>query len=178
MRVVGRNSDSRRRLGSAEVYLNEVERRYGWTPPLSAEESLRRTPQAFDKGPRRPNDRGFTLVELLIVLVILGLIVGLVAPDIRQISRISKSQEEWLKLERQIDQLVFESYVSGYATRLNFEGKMISWQSGGSQGQIYLESVFFEKKSIYINEKGIFSPMEITGWSGEKRKTINLKSGH
>ena len=100
--------------------------------------------------------RGFTLVELLIVLTIVGLTASLVAPlGAKQFDK-ARAQEEWLTLRRTVDGLAFRAYALGRETELHAKGTSLEWMfADGKRGHLYFDRVFFEpEQTIAIDRNG------------------------
>ena len=71
----------------------------------------------FTKTHERRSIRGFTLLELLVVLVILGLLAGLVGPQVMKHVGSSKTKTAQLQIEELVTALdVYRLEVGGYPT--------------------------------------------------------------
>ena len=60
------------------------------------------------KPPRRARQRGFTLIELLVVIVILGLLAGIVAPQV--LGRISEAKSETARTQVEMLSVALDTY--------------------------------------------------------------------
>lgn len=105
---------------------------------------------------RRRIGSGFTLVELLIVLTIVGLTASLIAPlGAKQFDK-ARAQEEWLTLRRTVDGLAFRAYALGRGTEIRVEGTAMTWRvADGANGRLVFERIFFEpSQKITIDAAG------------------------
>ena len=89
--------------------------------------------------------RGFTLVELLVVLAILGFIVALVGPLTADRIDKARAQEEWLMLDRTVRGLAFKAFADGREVELRGEGGELRWKMAGSdERSLPLKHLFFD----------------------------------
>lgn len=105
---------------------------------------------------RSTQSSGFTLVELLIVLTIIGLTASLVAPlGAKQFDK-ARAQEEWLTLRRTVDGLAFRAYSLGRETELHAKGTSLEWTfTDGKKGRLNFKKVFFApEQTISIDRNG------------------------
>ena len=108
--------------------------------------------------------KGFTLVELLVVLAILGFVVALVGPLTADRLDKARAQEEWLVLERTVSGLAFRAFAEGRPVELQAEGGRLTWRVAGADERVLsLERLFFEPaQTVTINANGIAAPARLT----------------
>jgi len=128
--------------------------------------------------------RGFTLVELLVVLAILGFIIALVGP--LTVDRLDKAraQEEWLILDRTVRGLAFRAFAEGRAVELHGEGAALRWKvEGGEERSLALRQLFFDSPqvvsispngvadpaSLALHQRGRARKLELNGWLEDTR---------
>jgi prepilin-type N-terminal cleavage/methylation domain-containing protein len=121
--------------------------------------------------------RGFTLIELIVVFAIVGLVVALVAPlGIRQIEK-ARSQEEWLILQRTVEGLAFRAFAEGRAVDLEARGQELAWRAGGGPRRVLaLHHLFFNpEQSVYIDVHGLAQPgvLEVRQMGRQRTLTLN-----
>ena len=119
---------------------------------------------------------GFTLVELLVVLAILGLVVALVGPLTADRLDKARAQEEWLVLERTVSGLAFRAFAEGRAVELQAEGGRLAWRVAGADERVLsLEHLFFDPaQTITINANGIAAPAQLTVRRDERERRLEL----
>ena len=125
--------------------------------------------------PRGSARRGFTLVELLVVLAIVSLLASLVTPMVGQQLDRARAQEEWLIVQRTIESLSFRAFAEGRGVTIEADGKSLSWQfAGRTQEVLRLEHLFFEPaQRIEINSNGLASSEElVVAQRGRPRRLI------
>jgi len=120
--------------------------------------------------------RGFTLVELLVVLAILGLVVALVGPLTADRLDRARAQEEWLVLERTVSGLSFRAFAEGRAVELQAEGGRLAWRVAGADERVLsLEHLFFEPaQAVRINANGIAVPAQLTVRRDGRERRLEL----
>ncbi|EKP0280165.1 prepilin-type N-terminal cleavage/methylation domain-containing protein [Aeromonas bestiarum] len=62
--------------------------------------------------------RGFTLLELLVVLVLVGMVTGMVGPRFIDLTERLRHRSEWQMLQQRINSLPFEVQLTGSAMAL------------------------------------------------------------
>jgi general secretion pathway protein G len=62
--------------------------------------------------------RGFTLLELLVVLVLVGMVTGMVGPRFIELTERLRYRNEWLTLQQRINGLTLEVQLTGRAMSL------------------------------------------------------------
>lgn len=119
--------------------------------------------------------RGFTLVELLVVLAIFGLLLGLVGPlAVDRLDR-ARAQEEWLVLERTVTGLAFRAFAEGKPVSLHGEGAELRWNIGDEQRVLPFEQLFFEPaQQLRINRNGIASPASLALRQAGRERRLEL----
>ncbi len=121
--------------------------------------------------------RGFTLVELLVVLTILGLLLGLVGPlAVDRVDK-AKSQEEWLVLERTVTGLAFRAFAEGRPVELTGEGTQLSWRIGNEDRVLPFEKLFFDpRQELLINRNGVASPAVLSLRQAGRERRLELNT--
>ena len=120
--------------------------------------------------------RGFTLVELLVVLAILGLVVALVGPLTADRLDKARAQEEWLVLERTVSGLAFRAFAEGRAVELQAEGGRLTWRvAGADERALSLEApVLRSRAAVRINANGIAVPAQLTVRRDGRERRLEL----
>ena len=122
--------------------------------------------------------RGFTLVELLVVLAILGFVIALVGP--LTVDRIDKAraQEEWLVLDRTVRGLAFRAFADGKDVELRGEGTLLTWKLGDAEARsLNLAHLFFDSPQVVlINPNGVAEPGSLTLRLAGRERSLDLNS--
>lgn len=120
--------------------------------------------------------RGFTLVELLVVLAILGLVVALVGPLTADRLDKARAQEEWLVLERTVSGLAFRAFAEGRPVELVAEGGRLAWRMAGTDERVLsLEHLFFDPaQTVRINANGVAAPAQLTVRRDGRERALEL----
>ena len=107
--------------------------------------------------------RGFTLVELLVVLAILGSIIALVGPLTADRLDKARAQEEWLILDRTVRGLAFRAFADGREVELRGEGAELRWKvAGADERSLPLKHLFFDSPQVVrINTNGVADPSSL-----------------
>lgn len=120
--------------------------------------------------------RGFTLVELLIVLTIMGLLVGLVGGvGVNRFEK-ARAQEEWLIVERLVRGLAFEAFAHGREVDLSGDGAALTWRIGEAPARTRALASWFvaPAQRVVIDAHGIARPARLTLVRGGAARTLEL----
>lgn len=120
--------------------------------------------------------RGFTLIEILLVVLLLSITLTLVAPlGVEQVEK-ARAQSEWLTLDREIGRLSMKAFIEGEFVSVNMAGKQLAWETGREQGVIEFEHLFFApEQQLTINPNGIAEPMQIEVLQRDRQRTLSLE---
>lgn len=129
---------------------------------------------------------GFTLVELLIVLVIFGLVIGLVGGvGVERMQR-ARAQEEWLSLQRLARGLAFRAYSEGREVELRGDGAQLAWRMTGGQAgrpgegaeRVMPLAYWFvaPSRTVHINSHGIAEPARLVVTHDGVSRTLELNA--
>lgn len=120
--------------------------------------------------------RGFTLVEILLVVLLMSVVIALVAPlGVSQVEK-ARAQTEWLTLDRAMDQLSLDAFVRGDFVDVVAAGKRLAWEfEGGQRGNIEFEQLFFlPEQRLTINPNGIADRAEIEVLQRDRRRRLRI----
>lgn len=120
--------------------------------------------------------RGFTLIEILLVVVLVSILAALVAPlGVTQVEK-ARAQSEWLTLDREIGRLSMDAFLSGDFVAIDAAGKQLAWEyRGGKQGSIEFEQLFFSPaQRITINPNGIADRPEILVLQRDRQRSLKI----
>lgn len=120
--------------------------------------------------------RGFTLVEILLVVLLMSVVIALVAPlGVTQVEK-ARAQTEWLTLDRAMDQLSLDAFIRGDFVAVVAAGKRLAWEfEGGQRGNIEFEQLFFSpEQRLTINPNGIADRAEIEVLQRDRRRRLRI----
>lgn len=120
--------------------------------------------------------RGFTLIEILLVVLLTSILVALVAPlGIEQVEK-ARAQAEWLTLDREMGRLSMDAFLRGDFVTIYAAGKQLAWEfRGGKQGVIEFEHLFFSpQQQVTINPNGIADRAEIEVLQRDRRRILRI----
>lgn len=121
-------------------------------------------------------DRGFTLVEILLVLALGALLVGLVAPlGVNQVEK-ARAQSEWLTLEREVRSLALQAFIRNDYLTLRAAGHELAWQTArGDSGAMTFDQLYFEPEQfVTFNPNGIADVAFIELLQRERRRRLDI----
>lgn len=120
--------------------------------------------------------RGFTLVEILLVLVLGALLASLVAPlGINQVEK-ARAQSEWLTFQREIRSLALRAFVRNEYLTLRAAGHELAWRAdGGDTGTMTFEQLYFEPEQfVTFNPNGIADVEFIELLQRDRRRRLDI----
>ena len=120
--------------------------------------------------------RGFTLIEVLLVVLLASILITLVAPvGVVQVEK-ARAQTEFLELDRQVGRLAMDAFVRSDFVTLHAAGKQLAWEfEGGDRGNIEFEQLFFAaEQRVVINPNGIADPQVLELQQRERSRTLEM----
>lgn len=119
------------------------------------------------------NSKGFSLIELLVVMAIIGILLSVVTPNIFQFKTRFEIQREQKKLEQFIAKQSYNSYFHEQAQTISFVGNQVT----GSLGDIVsFEYLTFIEDEFVINRFGAFPQMKLTYLANGTTATLEIKT--
>jgi len=121
--------------------------------------------------------RGFTMIEILLVVVLISILITLVAPlGVEQVEK-ARAQSEWLTLDREIGRLSLDAFLRSEFVTVNAAGKQLAWESDrGEKGVIEFEQLFFSPaQRVTINPNGIADRSKIEVLQRERRRSLAIR---
>ena len=119
---------------------------------------------------------GFTLIEILLVVVLVSIMAALVAPlGVTQVEK-ARAQSEWLTLDREIGRLSMDAFLASDFVSVDAAGKQLAWKfQGGKRGSIEFEQLFFSPaQRITINPNGIADRPEILVLQRDRQRSLKI----
>ncbi|GAA5142087.1 prepilin-type N-terminal cleavage/methylation domain-containing protein [Thalassotalea piscium] len=124
--------------------------------------------------------KGFTLIELMIVMSIVALIMGMVGPLAINSLEKAEAKQEMLTLKNWLKRISYRAYATGQQHQLALEGKRATLTVGINNQSVItvetFESIFFEPQIMTFNTLGIISPSTMAGEYKGEPMSLNLKS--
>lgn len=118
---------------------------------------------------KRSNISGFTMIELMIVLIIMGMMMAIVAPVSMQAIERSEAKVELQELKNWIKQLANQAVLTSTPITLELDGGEAKLTGDKLLEVQKLNYVVFAKKSLKINQFGIAVPQQVeASFKGEK----------
>jgi len=124
----------------------------------------------------RSKASGFTLIEVLLVVVLVSVLAALVAPlGVTQVEK-ARAQSEWLTLDRAVGRLSIDAFLASDFVIIDAAGKQLVWEFDcGKQGSIEFEQLFFSPaQRITINPNGIADRPEILVLQRDRQRSLKI----
>ena len=119
---------------------------------------------------------GFTLIEVLVVMLLVSVLITLVAPvGAKQVEK-ARAQTEYLELDRQIGRLALDAFLRSDFVTLNAAGKQLAWEfEEGGRGSVEFEQLFFgAEQRVVINPNGIANPQLLGLLQRDQPRTLEI----
>jgi len=122
--------------------------------------------------------KGFTLIELMIVMSIVALLTGLVGPLAINSLEKAQAKEEMLSMKNWLRKISYRAFATGQAYTVKLAGKNIALHSNDDMQTAIVdknfESLFFQPQELIYNEKGFVSPPSLVGSYRGNTLTVDL----
>ena len=125
--------------------------------------------------------RGFTLLEMLVVLTVIALLAGIAVPNFMRMMQSFTSATKWSELLNEIDGLSYRAYVQGQPIQLSSEtaSQLLSTLPQG--WTINIETGAKAASGIGIGDNSVVSGRAISyrenGWCNGGRITLTTDEG-
>lgn len=133
---------------------------------------------SFQHEPKRiysGKSKGFTLVELLIVMAIMSLILSIVGPLTVKIVDKTQAQSEFISLKNAVNKVSYKAFASATPYVLTFDNRTLNLESKNSTPSIHrFEYISFPQQVITFNSRGYPSPESLNVSMQGRDETINL----
>ena len=119
---------------------------------------------------------GFTLIEVLVVMLLVSVLITLVAPvGAKQVEK-ARAQTEYLELDRQIGRLALDAFLRSDFVTLIAAGKQLAWEfEEGGRGSVEFEQLFFgAEQRVVINPNGIANPQLLELLQRDRPRTLEI----
>jgi len=122
--------------------------------------------------------KGFTLIELMIVMSIVALLTGLVGPLAINSLEKAQAKEEMLSMKNWLRKISYRAFATGQAYTVKLAGKNIALHSNNDMQTAIIdknfESLFFQPQELIYNEKGFVTPEVLIGTYRGTTLSVNL----
>jgi prepilin-type N-terminal cleavage/methylation domain-containing protein len=123
----------------------------------------------------KTSNRGFTLIELIIVMSIMTIILSIVGPLSLNMIDKSQAQSEYIQLQNELKKVSYLAFATASRHELTFEKKTVTLTKGRSNKQKFdFEYLTFIPQSISFNSHGYPHPEELTVSFLKRNERINL----
>ncbi|MBU2225650.1 MAG: type II secretion system GspH family protein [Gammaproteobacteria bacterium] len=122
--------------------------------------------------------RGFTLIELIVVMAVISVVMMLVGPlSQTQVER-SKAFAEWMEVQRVFELVAKEAYLDGESYTLHLDGAELSITNGNATKEKTYQYtyVFFPKQEIHINHHGYVMSASVDAFIRSKKVEYRFKT--
>jgi prepilin-type N-terminal cleavage/methylation domain-containing protein len=120
--------------------------------------------------------RGFTLVELLVVIALMTLVLSLVGPLGQTQLDKSRATEEWIRFKNEVISNQKSAYLQGRPRVLELNGKIMTIKTAQVQPDRVVEfsQIFFEPQQISINAHGFSTPLQVQAVVRGQKRDFNF----
>lgn len=118
--------------------------------------------------------KGFTLVEIMIVMVLLGLIMGLIGPmTINQLNK-TKAKSELLTFKTKLTAISTKAALMSKPIQITLNGKEMIVSHGEVKISQGFENLFFDPQILMINKNGYVFPDFVTAKYRDESLKLDL----
>lgn len=120
--------------------------------------------------------KGFTLIELMIVMSIVALLMGMVGPLAINSLEKAQAKEEMLSMKNWLRKISYRAFNTGQVYKVKLSGKKITLLNNDQSIIIEkdFESLFFQPQELTYNAKGFVDKSILTGSYRNTSLTIDL----
>lgn len=123
------------------------------------------------------NDKGFTLIELMIVMAIVALLMGMVGPLAINSLEKAEAKQEMLSLKNWLKKISARAFYTGKIHRVELKGKQVTLFISNEEEPLTVnkfESLSFQPQNIMYNRKGFVNTNKVTGTYRGKPLELSL----